>query len=58
MLADVKRGLVTVEGAKRYGVVIEAARVDAAATRRLRETLAVKQAQQALFNRGFTRLAS
>ena len=57
VLADVKRGLVTVEGAKRYGVVIEAGRVDAAATRRLRETLAVKQAQQALFNRGFTSIS-
>lgn len=49
---DVKRGLVTPEGARRYGVVIEDGEVDARATRKLREKMAVDQ-DKSLFNRGF-----
>ncbi len=49
---DVKRGLVTQEGAKRYGVVIEGGAVDTRATGKLREKMATDQ-NKALFNRGF-----
>jgi N-methylhydantoinase B len=50
---DVKRGLVTTEGAKRYGVVIEGGAVDKRATGKLREKMAAGQ-DKGLFNRGFT----
>ena len=44
--ADVARGLVTVEGAKRYGVVLDAdGKLDAAATERLRREMAGARAQ-------------
>ncbi|MCO6410990.1 hydantoinase B/oxoprolinase family protein [Hoeflea alexandrii] len=49
---DVKRGLVTPEGARRYGVVIEDGEVDTRATRKLREKMAADQVKP-LFNRGF-----
>jgi N-methylhydantoinase B len=52
---DVKRGLVTVDGAKRYGVVIAAnGSVDAAATTALRDELATKRGEVGLFNFGGT----
>ncbi len=53
--ADVLRGLVSFEGAKRYGVVVGAAgAVDEAATNKLREEMAAKRAPLELFNRGGT----
>ena len=53
--ADVLRGLVSFEGAKRYGVVVGAAGVvDEAATNKLREEMAAKRAPLELFNRGGT----
>ncbi|MEP3636048.1 MAG: hydantoinase B/oxoprolinase family protein [Paracoccaceae bacterium] len=54
VLKDVKRGLVTVNGAKRYGVVVKSGRVDTAATTELRETMEGKRGEQELFNRGFS----
>ncbi|SNS14678.1 MULTISPECIES: hydantoinase B/oxoprolinase family protein [unclassified Azospirillum] len=52
---DVKRGLVTRDGAKRYGVVIAAdGSVDAAATAALRDELATKRGEIGLFNFGGT----
>ncbi|MEP4199220.1 MAG: hydantoinase B/oxoprolinase family protein [Aliishimia sp.] len=54
VLKDVKRGLVTVNGAKRYGVVVKSGKVDTAATTKLRETMEGKRGEQELFNRGFS----
>ncbi|MFG5382710.1 hydantoinase B/oxoprolinase family protein [Yoonia sp. R2-816] len=54
VLADVKRGLVTVDGAKRYGVVVKSGVVDAKATDKLRKDVAAKQGEPELFNRGFS----
>jgi N-methylhydantoinase B len=52
---DVKRGLVTVDGAKRYGVVIAAdGSVDVAATTTLRDQLTTKRGEIGLFNFGGT----
>ncbi|MQP66525.1 hydantoinase B/oxoprolinase family protein [Niveispirillum sp. SYP-B3756] len=52
---DVKRGLVTVDGAKRYGVVIAAdGSVDAVATAALRDELVTKRGEIGLFNFGGT----
>ena len=51
---DVDRGLVTVEGARRYGVVIEEGTVNAEATNALREQLVAERSDIALFNRGGT----
>lgn len=52
---DVKRGLVTRDGAKRYGVVIAAdGSVDAGATAALRDELATKRGEIGLFNFGGT----
>lgn len=53
---DVERRLVSVDGARRYGVVLSAAGVvDAAATMTLREELrAARGAEQPLFSRGGT----
>lgn len=52
---DVKRGLVTVDGAKRYGVVIAAdGSVDVAATATLRDQLTTKRGEIGLFNFGGT----
>ncbi|EIL99317.1 5-oxoprolinase [Rhodanobacter thiooxydans] len=52
VLADVRKGLVSVEGARRYGVVIDGDAVDAGATHALRATLAQSRGPVALFNRG------
>jgi len=49
VLFDVEAGLVTVEGARRYGVVVG----DEAATKQLREQMAKARGQKKLFNRGF-----
>jgi len=52
VLADVKRRLVTVEGAKRYGVVIEKDEIDSAATDTLRAEMAASRGDAELFNFG------
>jgi N-methylhydantoinase B len=54
VLLDVKRRLVTVEGAKRYGVVISRNKVDTKATNKLRKDLTKARGEVQLFNRGFT----
>jgi N-methylhydantoinase B len=54
VLADVKRGLVTETGARRYGVVIKSGAVDAKETDKLRKDMGAKQGEPELFNRGFT----
>ena len=54
VLLDVRRGLVTVEGARRYGVVIEGGKVDAAATEKLRAEMSARPKSDSLFDRGFT----
>jgi N-methylhydantoinase B len=51
--ADVARGLVSEQGARRYGVVISNAQVDVAGTERLRQQMAAQSAGPALFDRGF-----
>ena len=56
VLADVARGLVTAEGAKRYGVVISRGKVDAAATEKLRADMSRRRADAKLFDRGFESL--
>jgi N-methylhydantoinase B len=53
---DVNRGLVTVDGARRYGVVVSGGKLDAAATERLRATMAKDRGETQLFDRGFTSL--
>ena len=53
VLADVARGLVTAEGARRYGVVVAGERVDEVATQRLRGEMAAGQSRAPLFDRGF-----
>jgi N-methylhydantoinase B len=55
VLADVERGLVTVQGARRYGVVTDGTRVDDRATERLRAEMAKAQDKK-LFDRGFADL--
>jgi len=51
---DVEAGLVSVEGARSYGVVIGAdGAVDTAATASLRKDLAAKRGEKKLFDRGF-----
>lgn len=54
VLADVRKGLVSAEGARRYGVVIVDGAVDAAATEALRGTMAAARGQVGLFDRGGT----
>ena len=50
---DVERGLVSVAGAKRYGVALqEDGRVDSQATKALREALSAKRGKPALFDFG------
>ena len=56
VLRDVRRGLVTADGARRYGVVIKGEKVDVSATERLRKELASKRGDTQLFDRGFTSL--
>jgi N-methylhydantoinase B len=52
---DVEAGLVSVQGAKRYGVVLAAnGQVDGAATTQLRAQMAQQRGSVALFDRGFT----
>jgi len=56
--ADVARGLVTADGARRYGVVVAAdGRLDTAATERLRRDLAGSRPAQDMFDRGFKSLS-
>jgi N-methylhydantoinase B len=50
---DVDAGLVTVEGARRYGAVIADGRVDAAASAALRAAMAKERGSVQLFDRGF-----
>jgi N-methylhydantoinase B len=51
---DVEAGLVSVEGARRYGVVLKAdGSVDTAATASLRQDLAAQRGEKKLFDRGF-----
>jgi N-methylhydantoinase B len=53
--ADVERGLVTVEGARAYGVVVSSDfSVDVPATEALRNTMAAERPPIQLFNRGGT----
>ncbi|MFK7751320.1 MAG: hydantoinase B/oxoprolinase family protein [Sedimentitalea sp.] len=56
VLLDVKRKLVTENGAKRYGVVIANGQINAQATEKLRADMARARGDQPLFNRGFTSL--
>ncbi|MEM8742700.1 MAG: hydantoinase B/oxoprolinase family protein, partial [Pseudomonadota bacterium] len=56
VLADVQRGLVTIEGAKRYGVVIAGGKIDQPATEKLRAQMAKKRGDTKLFDRGFESL--
>ncbi|MDP2534600.1 hydantoinase B/oxoprolinase family protein [Alteromonas stellipolaris] len=51
---DVARGLVSVEGARRYGVVIENGTVNDTETQRLRATLKEQRGEVSLFDRGGT----
>ena len=50
---DVSRGLVTDDGARRYGVVLSRGKVDKKATEKLRNKMAGSQSKE-LFNRGFS----
>jgi N-methylhydantoinase B len=54
VLDDVNRGLVSIEGAKRYGVVIEDGTVDQQQTTALRATLTEKRGDTQLFDFGGT----
>ena len=52
---DVRRGLVTAKGARRYGVVLnDAGAVDSAATTQLRAEMAPAREEMGLFSRGGT----
>ncbi len=53
VLFDVEAGLVTVDGARRYGVVIADGKVDQAATKALRAQMAKERGKVKLFDRGF-----
>jgi N-methylhydantoinase B len=53
VLFDVEAGLATVDGARRYGVVIANGKVDAAATAALRARMAKDRGKPKLFDRGF-----
>ncbi|MFZ9994882.1 MAG: hydantoinase B/oxoprolinase family protein, partial [Steroidobacteraceae bacterium] len=51
---DVVAGLVSVEGARRYGVVVDAdGNIDEAATASLRKSMASKRGKKKIFDRGF-----
>lgn len=52
VLADVRKGLVSADGARRYGVVVGGDAVDEVATRTLRATMAQSREPIGLFNRG------
>jgi N-methylhydantoinase B len=53
VLFDVRAGLVTVAGARRYGVVIKGSKVDKAATEALRTEMSAARGTVKLFDRGF-----
>jgi N-methylhydantoinase B len=53
VLFDVEAGLVSVEGAKRYGVVVNDSKLDEPATKQLRENMRNERGATKLFNRGF-----
>ena len=54
MAFDVEAGLVTVQGARRYGVVVKAdGTVDAGATDALRAEIKAKRGPKKIFDRGF-----
>lgn len=52
VLADVAKGLVSAEGARRYGVVVRDGQADPAATEALRASMAKARGPVALFDRG------
>ena len=54
VLTDYNRGLVTAEGAKAYGVVLENGAVNEVATIELRATLTEQRGEISLFNKGGT----
>ena len=54
---DVDAGLVSAEGARRYGVVLKNGRVDAKATAELRAQMAAARGPVPLFDRGFKDIA-
>jgi len=54
VLADVRKGLVSVDGARRYGVVITADAIDMEATANLRRQLRDQRGELPLFDRGGT----
>ncbi|UNC16527.1 hydantoinase B/oxoprolinase family protein (plasmid) [Acidiphilium multivorum] len=56
VLLDVRRGLVSVEGARRYGVVVSNGAVDGTATTALRAEMAGSRGETPLFDRGFADL--
>jgi N-methylhydantoinase B len=52
---DVRRGLVSSDGARRYGVVADSSgKVDAAATAKLRKEMSASRVDTGLFSRGGT----
>jgi N-methylhydantoinase B len=57
VLFDVDAGLVTAEGARRYGVVIKRGKLDKAATSSLRAEMAAARGPVKLFDRGFENIA-
>ena len=57
VLFDVDAGLVSVEGALRYGVVLKGGRVDAKATAELRAKRVSERGPVPLFDRGFKDIA-
>lgn len=57
VLRDVRRGLVSEGGARRYGVVIARGAVDEPGTARMRKEMAAARGPVPLFDRGFSDLA-
>jgi N-methylhydantoinase B len=57
VLFDVDAGLVSVSGARRYGVVLKRGKVDKAATTALRAEMATARGPAPLFDRGFVDVA-
>ncbi|MDJ0917375.1 MAG: hydantoinase B/oxoprolinase family protein [Woeseiaceae bacterium] len=54
VLTDINRGLVSIDGAKRYGVVVSDGQVDDAATETLREEIRSTRKDEGLFSFGGT----
>lgn len=54
VLVDIERGLVSVEGARRYGVIIKDGQVDAIESAELRQKMASERGEVELFDRGGT----